>query len=682
MPLGIFMRTLICSIIFSLITFPLLAADRETTRQMQILLNSYGFSAGLADGAIGPKTRAAIASAYEATGAVWDGTLKASDITHLQQLLRQSNYTPKAGIFIENNKSKTLLFPPENPSITHTKYAFGRFWVQADWNQDGLEDYLFTGTMVPTNQNSTGEDTGGACGGDVCRGEMPGPTLFLQQSDGTYLDQSTLFIDQRKSPGQSLSRQNLVADFNNDGRPDLFIADHGYGTHKGFRDSYFLSQKDGTWLESSQTHLSHPNYRIFDHGAAVGDIDNDGDFDLVLTELKNQLTCWKNDGSGRMKKSKCGTVNAFAIELADMDQDGDLDLVHAGHEFGGSTPTGIVYNNGRGVFGSPKRLPQMKLWGTVPELSIWDLDGDGDNDIVLSRAKRLYVGTAIQVLENKGNGDFASTFYPLVVAPDSYKAVHEGNEWNSFVAKILFSDVDRDGDADIVLSSGGGSDEDKTRQVRAAILRNDGNMQFTHLKQGDADNPMRILEDELFQTDPKTLLAQFTYKSGAAQSTKASQLFAAFLKESGELPSQDLDGFVQLEEPIYFNRTGAAVLGVKDASFEKLAGRYDLLIEWAGHIFPIAVCVEHYKQYNFTGTRVSFEAPYGFGDLAHFERFGTHECRARQGGAIGAWEVAEDATKIGFKAFLEDLQQHSRILISVLPTLSDRKKVELLSVFK
>lgn len=82
---GVFMRTLICSIIFSLFTFSLLAADRETTRQMQILLNSYGFSAGLADGAIGPKTRAAITSAYEATGGVWDGTLKANDITHLQQ---------------------------------------------------------------------------------------------------------------------------------------------------------------------------------------------------------------------------------------------------------------------------------------------------------------------------------------------------------------------------------------------------------------------------------------------------------------------------------------------------------------------------------------------------------------------------------------------------------------------
>ena len=34
--------------------------------------------------------------------------------------------------------------------------------------------------------------------------------------------------------------------------------------------NYFLSQQDGTWVESSETHLSKPNYTIFDHGGAVG----------------------------------------------------------------------------------------------------------------------------------------------------------------------------------------------------------------------------------------------------------------------------------------------------------------------------------------------------------------------------------------------------------------------------
>ena len=45
-------------------------------------------------------------------------------------------------------------------------------------------------------------------------------------------------------------------------------------------------------------------------------IDNDGDMDIVLTELKNQITCWINDGFGKMKfKRVCGNVNAFGIEI-------------------------------------------------------------------------------------------------------------------------------------------------------------------------------------------------------------------------------------------------------------------------------------------------------------------------------------------------------------------------------
>ena len=50
---------------------------------------------------------------------------------------------------------------------------------------------------------------------------------------------------------------------------------------------------------------------IFDHGGAVGDIDNDGDIDIVLTELKNQLTCWINDGDGVMTYKVCGNITCF-----------------------------------------------------------------------------------------------------------------------------------------------------------------------------------------------------------------------------------------------------------------------------------------------------------------------------------------------------------------------------------
>ena len=112
-------------------------------------------------------------------------------------------------------------------------------------------------------------------------------------------------------------------------------ADHAIGNHDGIRDSYFLSQADGTLLESSDTHLSSSNFKVFDHGAATGDIDADGDIDVIITDMTRggKIHCLMNDGTGNLRKKQCGNIFAFAIELADIDTDGDLDLIHAAHEF-------------------------------------------------------------------------------------------------------------------------------------------------------------------------------------------------------------------------------------------------------------------------------------------------------------------------------------------------------------
>ena len=68
---------------------------------------------------------------------------------------------------------------------------------------------------------------------------------------------------------------------------------------------------------------------------------------------------------------------------------------------------------------------------------------------MLSRAGELYVGTGVQVIENLGK--FNSKFYILVNPPKDYVPKHEGNEWNSFVDQIRFSDLDNDNLTDIVL---------------------------------------------------------------------------------------------------------------------------------------------------------------------------------------------------------------------------------------
>jgi hypothetical protein len=386
-----------------------------------------------------------------------------------------------AGISIENDPNIDFFKPPKKPYPIGKLYYFGMMWQMADFNNDGYSDVLYIGAMKPDNSNRTGEDTGSACGDVACKGNKPLPSLFLGDAKHKLTYAPEFLIDKREDSGMSLGRQLLVADYNNDKVLDFYVADHGLGTHNGVRDSYFLSQPNGTWLESSETHLSHSNFVVFDHGGATGDIDNDGDMDVVITETNwktgTALWCLINDGTGYLKKRKCGGIFSFALELADIDGDGYLDVLLGAHEHEQSIDfTGIVWNDGRGNFNKHNntRLPQhKKKWGTVPEVSVADLDNDGDLDIVYSRAGVLYVGTAIQIIENLGNKKFKDHgIFPLVVPPADFIPETEGNEWNDFIEDIRFRDLDKDGDIDLYLSSS------MSRKTNGMVLLNQGNFAF------------------------------------------------------------------------------------------------------------------------------------------------------------------------------------------------------------
>ena len=280
-----------------------------------------------------------------------------------------SNIKALAGIEIENDPNIDFFKPPQKPHPTDKLYFFGRMWQMADFNNDGYSDVLYIGAMIPNNIEMTGVDTGGTCGGGECKGNKPLPSLYLGNAKHKLTYAPELLIDKRKDSGMSLGRQLLVADYNDDGILDFYVADHGVGTHNGFRDSYFLSQPTGTWVESSETHLSHSNFVVFDHGGATGDIDNDGDMDVVITELAETqrgtaFWCLINDGAGYLKKRACGGTGASGLELADLDNDGDLDALVGASEFDNYNRnfTGIVWNDGYCNFAkhNPTPLPQHK----------------------------------------------------------------------------------------------------------------------------------------------------------------------------------------------------------------------------------------------------------------------------------------------------------------------------------
>jgi hypothetical protein len=536
----------------------------------------------------------------------------------------------------------------------------------ADFNKDGYSDVLYIGVMKPDNSNRTGENPGSECGGGACKGDKPLPSLYLGDVKHKLTYAPELLIDNREGSGMSLGYRALVADYNNDDILDFYVADTGIGTHNGFRNSYFLSQLNGSWLESSETHLSHSNFVVFDHGGATGDIDNDGDMDVVITELNwktgTALWCLINDGTGYLNKRKCGGIFSFALELADIDGDGYLDVLLGAHEHEQSIDfTGIVWNDGRGNFNKHNKtsLPQhKKKWGTVPEVSAADLDNDGDLDIVYSRAGKLYVGTAIQIIENLGNKKFKDHgIFPLVEAPDDFIAVSEGNEWNDFIEDIRFRDLDKDGDNDIYLSSS------MSRKTDGMVLLNQGDFNFSLIKPSKADELYKKLDNSSVVIPKKVLTSLAKTKE-----TETSKKFESSIKKNGKVAFEGADKFTKFNIGIPLDSSGALIVGFKD-----LTVLNDNKVNVRAHIkygnidFSVGICFEYYSQYTFMAARTSF----GNKDWGGLKKvMPSSRC-------IGEWELNGNKSrlqKLGIYRVIADIQQTP---FEILKALDDNSTIDL-----
>jgi hypothetical protein len=561
---------------------------------------------------------------------------------------------PVAGIDIENDPNIDWLKPPQKPFPTGQLYYFGRMWQMQDFNNDGYSDVLYIGAMKPNNSNQTGENTGTECGDVACEGNKPLPSLYLGDAKHKLTYAPELLIDNREESGMSLGRQLLVADYNNDNILDFYVADHGIGTHDGVRDSYFLSQPNGTWVESSETHLSHSNFVVFDHGGATGDIDNDGDMDVVITETNwktgTALWCLINDGTGYLNKRKCGGIFSFALELADMDGDGYLDVLLGAHESEKSIDfTGIVWNDGRGNFNKNNNtlLPQhKKKWASVPEVSAADLDNDGDLDIVYSRAGDLYVGTAIQIIENLGNKKFKDHgVFPLVEAPADFIPINEGNEWNDFIEMIKFRDLDKDGNIDLYLSSS------MSLKTNGMVLINQGDFNFSIVKPSKTDG-LYVKSDHSSVVITKKVLTSLA----KTKETKDSIKFESSIKKNGKVIFEGADKFTKFDIGIPLNSSGALLVGFKDLSDILLDDRkldVRLHIEYANIDFSTTICFQYHPGPEFMAARSRFKK----NDWGGLEKImPSSKC-------IGKWELKDNnkskLEELGVFAVMEDIQNNA-----------------------
>src|SRR6185503_9856197 len=107
-----------------------------------------------------------------------------------------------------------------------------------------------------------------------CRG-------FRPQVDGSIVEVTTQVFGTGPLPSLEHPRVIHVADFNGDGRPDVYVGAHGYDAppFAGEVGLLLLSNGDGTYADRSSTLPQRP---AFTHGSCVGDLNGDGRPDIFL----------------------------------------------------------------------------------------------------------------------------------------------------------------------------------------------------------------------------------------------------------------------------------------------------------------------------------------------------------------------------------------------------------------
>lgn len=170
-------------------------------------------------------------------------------------------------------------------------------------------------------------------------------------------------------------RKAVVADFNHDNIPDVFVACHGYdgSPWPGEKSKIVMSNGHGGFTVSDSTDVG------FFHGASAADINNDGYPDIVVADFRQQpnIYFYINQGNGSFVKDTTRissiTLNNpyFSVELLDVNRDGNLDLLVGGHEQSGNSPTKILYGDNAGHFGaSSYTIPSVTHRGVVLDFTL------------------------------------------------------------------------------------------------------------------------------------------------------------------------------------------------------------------------------------------------------------------------------------------------------------------------
>lgn len=218
----------------------------------------------------------------------------------------------------------------------------------------------------------------------------------------------------------------------------------------------YFHRNDGTGdLETAGFFATLPN-GVSVSDLALADIDGDGDLDLYVALSSAGIPfdrggkLFRNDGSGNFvdvteAQLLIGAFPSTSAAFGDLDGDGDQDLVVAANPE--SNLTGgherLLWNDGTGRFtDGSSAFPYENLYSS--NLALVDFDRDGDLDVFVAQSAALSGSTFVRALDsvyvNLGQGRFQRSPYVLPPIAET-------------TTSIAFGDIDRDGDLDLLVGT-------------------------------------------------------------------------------------------------------------------------------------------------------------------------------------------------------------------------------------
>lgn len=235
-----------------------------------------------------------------------------------------------------------------------------------------------------------------------------------------------------------LNGKVITADIDGDLDQDVLVT--GSSGHYVGSTLLYTNDGNGNFMEVEGT----PFTPIEKSSAAFGDIDGDLDQDLIILGLEKGITritkLYVNDGNGNFTEDESAPFHQVRfgdVAIADFDGDKDLDVLISGESSNGREVT-LYRNDGSGNFTEDTEQPFQGVY--YAPIAFGDVDGDKDLDVFIIgyatiNSNETYIS---RLYYNDGYGNFTPQ------ESNYLRHIADGD--------IAFSDVDKDGDLDLIMT--------------------------------------------------------------------------------------------------------------------------------------------------------------------------------------------------------------------------------------